>query len=598
MKKQKHSYQEKVASLRHEIKNHGLDGYLIPRADEFQGEFVAPYAERLKWLTGFTGSGGCAVVLEDKAFVLTDGRYTLQASRQVDSALFQTGDYIKKPIGDWLHAHAKEGAVIGFDPWLFTAAQIEKIQKKAGKKGIILKPVDENLVDQIWGDQPAKPNGAVMLFDEKVAGISAKQKCEMIGNDIAEQGGAAALLTMPDSIAWLLNVRGSDIDYIPSVLSYVLIDTNGAVTWFIDPTKISKDVQAALGKDVVITPPEKTEVTLLALAKKMDKPMLIDQSRTPIWFQNVFANAGVKILDQKDPTVHPKSLKTKTEQDAIRNAHIADGIALVKFMKWLEEEGAKATPSEISASEKLREFRSEHPAFKDDSFPTIAGFGASGAVIHYRASESTNTKIESGNMLLVDSGGQYCEGDCVGTTDITRTIGIGEVPHEMKESFTRVLQGHIALASAKFPKGTIGAQVDILARKPLWDVGLDYAHGTGHGVGCYLQVHEDAANISSRGQTAFEPGMLISNEPGYYKEGEYGIRTENLVLVKEVDEKSLCFETVSFAPIDRNLIVVDMLSATEVEWINAYHAQVFEKLSPHMDADLTEWLKGATLPIR
>ncbi len=582
--------QKKIDALRKAMNEQGLDGYLVPRADEYQGEFVAPYAERLKWLSAFSGSGGCALILAKKAFVLTDGRYTLQARQQTDNKIFETGDYIKKPIGEWIAEFAGSGAVIGYDPKLFTPAQIDKIAEKSGAS---LKPVKENLIDAMWQDQPERPNAPVSAFPDKVAGITSQQKCNKISEGIAQQGGCAALITLPDSISWLLNIRGSDIEYIPSVQSTVLIDTQGRVKLFIAPEKVS----ITLGEHIEICDPENLATQIMALIQDSDRPILIDERYTPIYYKSLIESRGGATKNAPDPTIKPKSIKTPSEQDVIRKAHIADGVALVKFMKWLEGEAQKKNQTEISVSEKLLSFRKEHPAFKGDSFPTIAGFGPNGAIIHYRASEKTDTAIEGGNMLLVDSGGQYCEDDIVGTTDITRTIAIGTPTAAMRENFTRVLKGHIALASAQFPKGTVGAQVDILARKALWDAGLDYAHGTGHGVGCYLQVHEDAANISSRGQTPFEPGMLISNEPGYYEEGVYGIRTENLVFVIEKGGDMLGFETVSFAPIDTALIDADMLSKEEKDWLNAYHKDVFEKLSPALDKDTQDWLKQKTAPV-
>lgn len=603
---QKNSYHDKVKSLRHAMHEHGVQGYLIPRADEYQGEFVAPYAERLRWLTGFTGSGGCALVLPESAFVLTDGRYTLQAVQQVDEGLFKTGDYIKKPLAKWIAEHAGENTIIGFDPWLHTPLQIEKIQKEAHKHTIILKPIAQNLIDQIWCDQPEKPAAPITKFPDDIAGLSTSEKRAKIAKIIMEQDATAALITMPDSIAWLLNLRGGDIDYIPSILSYALLKQSGALTWFLDPGKISDALRRQLGDDVQIIPPNEMQAHLSEYA---DKHILIDPARTPIWFKTTLESHGAHIKTAPDPTITAKAIKTHAEQTAIRNAHIADGVALVKFLKFLDEEGQDSKHSEISITQKLKSFRAENPAFKGNSFPTIAGFAQNGAIIHYRADAKTDTTLTPGNLLLVDSGGQYLSDDsisgspaspCAGTTDITRTIAIGQASLDMKQSFTRVLKGHIALAQTQFPVGTTGAQIDVLARKPLWDVGLDYAHGTGHGVGCYLAVHEDSANISSRGQAPFEPGMLLSNEPGYYKEGAYGIRIENLVFVRAQEEqggqalKMLHFETISLAPIDRTLILPEMLSQGERSWLNAYHEKVYEMLSPLLDAACKAWLKEQT----
>lgn len=600
MAKQKSPCSDKLTALRKAMDEAGVDGYLIPRADEYQGEFVAPYAERLKYISGFTGSGGIALVLKKKAFVLSDGRYVLQLAQQVDNDMFETGDYIKTPPQEWITKHAKEGAVIGYDPWLHTPAQLARMEKALMAKNITLKPVDGNLVDAIWADQPSKPNAPVMIFPDEIAGQSSVEKRQAIAAHIVEQGGYACVLSLPDSIAWLLNIRGSDIDYIPSVLSYAVIGRCGNVRWFVDPDKIGDNIRGVLGGDITLCAPDDMGLQFMALAQEAAAeglPVLFDPAHTPLRIKTLLEERGAKLKEAPDPVIAPKALKTKAERDAIRKTHIADGVALVKFLKWLEQEATSGQESELTATQKLREFRAQSPAFKGDSFPTIAGFGENGAIVHYRASAETDTPIVAGNLLLVDSGGQYALDDIYGTTDITRTVAIGQPRDDLRAdictNFTRVLKGHIALAQAKFPKGTVGSQIDILARKPLWDAGLDYAHGTGHGVGCYLAVHEDAANIPSRGQTPFEAGMLISNEPGYYHEGAYGIRTENLVLVVE-DEGMLSFETVSFAPIDRSLIVTDMLTKSERNWLNTYHKQVFENLAPLLDADTQSWLEQKT----
>lgn len=580
------------------MKQRGLDGYIIPRADEYQGEFVAPYAERLKWLTGFTGSGGAALVFKEKAFALTDGRYLIQIAAQVDSALFETGEYVKKSTAKWLAENVSEGDVIGYDPNLYTPKQIKAFEKECDEVGADLKAIKENLIDLIWDDQPAKPVGGVALFPGEIAGKTAQEKIQSVVDVIGEKKGQAVIITLPDSIAWLLNVRGSDIDYIPSVLSYLMISHRGNVRWFVDPAKIPDTVREALPKSVMICAPKDMGLQFMALAQasaNSNRPVLMDMRYTPIIIKSMLEERGATIKDTPDPTIAPKAQKTDAEIAAIKKAHIQDGVALVKFLKWLKENGEGQT--EISVSEKLKSFREEGAAFKGDSFPTIAGFGSNGAIVHYRAEEATNKNLTLGNLLLIDSGGQYAEGDCYGTTDITRTIAIGEPSQEMRESFTNVLKGHIAVAQAKFPKGTIGAQIDALARKPLWDAGLDFAHGTGHGVGCYLAVHEDAANISPKGQVAFEEGMLISNEPGYYKEGEYGIRIENLILVKGSDDtkkETLSFETVSFAPLDKSLIDPSLLSLKETGWLNQYHEDVFQKLSSELGDAEKIWLREAT----
>jgi len=591
------TYKEKLQALRARMKDHGLDGYIIPRSDEYQGEFVAPYAERLKWLTGFTGSGGAALVFAKKAIVLTDGRYLIQVNAQVDNAVFDTGEYVKKPTAKWILDYTKPQNIIGYDPFLHTPKQIADLEKECKPRGVILKPIKSNLIDEIWSDQPTKPVGQVTIFPKEIAGKSSQDKIKDVVTIINNNNAQALIIALPDSIAWLLNVRGSDIDYIPSVLSYLLVTHRGNIRWFVDPEKIDAKTRKALGKKVTICAPQDMNLQFMALAQassEKNRPILMDMRYTPIQIKSMLENRGATTKDFQDPTIKPKAQKTPSEIAAIRKAHIHDGAALVKFLKWLDENGVGE--SEVSASNKLESFRAQSPAFKGNSFPTIAGFASNGAIVHYRADDQTNAIMESGNMLLIDSGGQYASGDIYGTTDITRTIAIGEPSPKMRAHNTRVLKGHIGIATAKFPIGTIGAQIDTLARQHLWDVGLNFAHGTGHGVGCYLAVHEEAASISPRGQVPFEEGMLISNEPGYYKEDAYGIRIENLVLVRKKQDM-LSFETISFAPIDRNLIDKGMLSKDEVAWLDAYHQQTYDILVPHLSSDEQSWLLSRTRPI-
>ncbi len=577
---------EKIAALRGRMKEEGLDGFLIPKADEYQGEFLAPYAERLKWLTGFTGSAGVAIVLADKACVLTDGRYSLQIDQQVDTDIFQTGDSVKYGAHGWLDEHTESDVIIGYDPWLHTPDQIQKIKDEV--KHVELKAVAKNLLDEIWADQPEKPCGKVQGFNKKIAGKSFQEKKKEVSEIIKREGARAAIITLPDSIAWLLNIRGSDINYIPSVLSYAVVyaDEARAVEWIVDPQKVS-----GLALDNGIN------VATLDVLKGLEGPVLLDFMRSSVWFKNEVEAQGGEVINAKDPAVDPKAIKSDAEFEAIKRAHILDGIALTKFLHW-----AQTTKSftEIEVDTKLQELRGEAASYKKASFPTIAGFGANGAIVHYRATEESSVNIEGDGLLLVDSGGQYYGDGLAGTTDITRTMAIGQPSAEMIKHFTLVLKGHIALAKAHFPEGTTGKQIDTLARQPLWDEDLDYAHGTGHGVGCYLAVHEEAAGISPRGKDAFKPGMLISNEPGYYKDGEYGIRIENLVFVKEAGRAAdtgaqmLEFETVSYAPIDRKLIDAQLLTKEERAWLNAYHERVYELVSPGLTVDEQEWLKFET----
>jgi Xaa-Pro aminopeptidase len=563
----------KLAQLRALMKEKCIDAYIIPRGDEYLGEFVAPYAERLKYLTGFTGSAGHAVILQDKAFVMSDGRYTIQLAQQIDASLLIALDSTKNPLKDWLYDQLSEGKVMGFDPALHSIDQIESLQKRLEAKKITLKPVAENLIDQIWLDQPEMPNREIISFPDHIAGQTSQQKIDSICAVLAEQGAEAAILTLPDSVSWLMNIRSKNREYTPAAQTYAYIDVK------------AKTVECSK------LPPAIHHQTIA-----------LDYLSAPYIFKLLCKTAGAKIINIKDPCIPMKARKTSSEVQAIRTAHIHDGVAIVKFLCWLDEN--TSGQSEISIAEKLEAFRRENPAYKGPSFPTIAGFNANGAIIHYRASAATNKIIAPHGVLLLDSGGQYLCDEYAGTTDITRTIATGEVSDEIKRQNTLVLKGHIALAMAHFPQGTTGVQIDTLARQPLWNAGLDYAHGTGHGVGCYSEVHEEAASISPRGKLPLEEGMLLSNEPGYYKEGSHGIRIENLILVQSVGQsetsgaKMLSFETVTLAPIDHRLIVAPLLSNEEKDWLNAYHARVQETLLPLLDNKTAMWLKAATQIIK
>lgn len=579
---------DKLSALRAVLKKEEVDGFIIPRADEYQGEYVPESANRLYWISGFTGSAGVAVVMKDKAAVLSDGRYTIQLKQQIDSKLFETGDSTKTSAADWIAANTKE-AVIGYDPRLHTPREISAFEKK----GIRLKPLAENPLDAVWDDRPAAPRAKVELFPLSSAGVTAQDKLDQVAEILRAQKCDAAVIALPDSIAWLLNVRSNDIPHIPVPLSYAIVRSDGTLDWFIDETRLADSVRASFGNRVMILPPDYIDQSLAALNGKR---VLVDERRTSVWFTETLKEKGADIVDLKDPVIALKARKNKAEQESMRAAHIRDGVAMVKFLKWFSEHAPRETLTEIDAERKLEEFRREAPEYRDSSFDTIAGFGANGAIVHYRASEETNARIERWNMLLLDSGAQYIDG----TTDITRTIAVGEPTQEMKENFTLVLKGHIGVATARFPFGTTGAQIDTLARMPLWQRGLDYAHGTGHGVGCYLSVHEEAASISTRGVDPIEPGMILSNEPGYYKEGEYGIRIENLLLAREdglcesTGKPMVAFETLTFAPIDKTLIVPELLSADEQFWLANYHKQVFAKLSPYLDPATLEWLREHT----
>ncbi|HPD82666.1 MAG: aminopeptidase P family protein [Alphaproteobacteria bacterium] len=572
---------EKLQKLRQIMDAQGLGGFIVPRTDEYQGEYVAAYAERLAWLTGFTGSAGMAIILTDKAVVMSDGRYTIQLNHQVDGTLYERENSQDVKPHEWLAQHASEDSVIGYDPKLHTPSQIEDYIKA----GINLQPVKANLIDEIWKDQPVPPKGKVSLFNEKYAGVSAADKIQTIQQQLQEEKAEAAIITLSDSIAWLLNIRGSDIPHIPVALSKVIIPAKEKAQWFIDPDKMTNEVKFALEGNVAFYPEEQLPQVL----QKIKGKVWLDTKRSSVWFKNQLGN----VLEKDDPCILPRACKNSSEQQAMKQAHIRDAVALIKFLKWFEEEAPKEVLTELSVEKKLEGFRCEAPQYKEASFSTIAGYGANGAIVHYRATEATSQAIKMDNLLLLDSGAQYEDG----TTDITRTICVGTPTTEMRENNTLVLKGHIALANAKFKKGTIGKELDQLARKALQAKGLDYAHGTGHGVGCYLSVHEEAANISPRGDKTLEPGMILSNEPGYYKEGAYGIRIENLILTKENDTGELYFETITLVPLDKNLIEPEMLDKSEKNWLNNYHQKVFETVSPLLDQDHADWLKVATSSI-
>ncbi len=575
---------DKLNELRKIMKLQGLGGFIVPRTDEYLGEYVPACAERLAWLTGFTGSAGTAIILENKAVVMSDGRYTIQLAAQVDNKLYDVANSQETSLSDWLKNNNSNELVIGYDSKLHTADEISKIEES----GLVLKAVQENFIDMIWKDRPSAPVTPVKLFPKKYAGISAQEKIITIQDQLKEEGAEAVLLTMSDSVAWLLNIRGNDIPFIPVALSYAVVSAQGKVQWFINVDKISNDIRDSLGEFVAFFNEEEIEEKL-----GQYKAVWLDEKRTPIYFKNILEKNKIDVLNKEDPCLMPRACKVEVEQAAMKQAHIRDGVALVKFLKWFEEEVPKGHLTELSVEEELEGFRAQAAEFQEPSFATIAGYGANGAIVHYRATEETNKTIKPNNLLLLDSGAQYEDG----TTDITRTLLVADVSRETKENNTLVLKGHIELASAIFKKGTIGKELDVLARAALQSKGLDYAHGTGHGVGCYLSVHEESAGISARGERGVEAGMIISNEPGYYKEGEYGIRIESLVLAKEVDSENLCFETITLAPIDKNLIIVEMLDDDEKAWFNNYHQKVFETLLPLLDDEHKEWLKNATSEI-
>lgn len=573
-----------------------VDGFLIPRTDEYQGEYIPACADRLRWISGFTGSAGMCVVLKECACVLSDGRYTIQLKQQVDGALFETADITKISAPTWILSKGP-AMKIGYDPKLHTPKDVEAYRAK----GLDMVAVTGNLVDAVWQDRPAPPASAIQPFPLKYAGTQAKEKIDTMAQALRDQGADACVLTLSDSIAWLLNVRGNDLPHIPVALSYAIVLSDGRVDWFVDEQRVGSDVQNTFGDAVRLCAPDTLEATLQSLA---DKKVMLDPVRTSQWFFERLEQAGAKILVSKDPTIAPKAIKAPSEQAAMRAAHERDGVAVTKFLYWLS---GQVTPdslrqsglTELSVEAALAQERQKFEHYRDSSFDTIAGFNANGAIVHYRATEKTNQAIAKDGLLLVDSGGQYEDG----TTDITRTVSVGAPSPRMREDYTRVLKGHVAISKARFPYGTTGAQIDVLARTPLWLSDMDYAHGTGHGVGCYLSVHEEAVSFSSRGTAPVEPGMIISNEPGYYREGQYGIRIENLVLCQEfgrcadTGKAMLGFETLTLAPYDRSLIVPDILSRDDIEWINAYHGRVYDTLAPSLNDEERAWLKYQCTPL-
>lgn len=585
---------QRLAALREELRTRGLDGFIIPRGDEHQGEYVPPSAERLAWLTGFTGSAGLAIVLADKAAIFIDGRYTIQVRDEVPEDSFTIRHLINEPATDWIQENLDEGKSLAFDPWLLTPNQVRRYRSAAEKSGGELVPVETNPLDTVWRDQPEPPKGQVAIHDIAYAGVTSEDKRHTVAGELKSAGQDAALLSAPDSIAWLLNVRGSDLTYVPQPLSFALLHNDARVDWFVDPDKPSDDLAQHLGPDVSRHEPEKLGVVLDSLGQKKASVRLGGDT-DPEWAADRLRTSGATVVAGQDPCLLPKAIKNDTELEGMRRAHQRDGVAVSRFLAWLEKAAVDGNLTEIDAANYLENCRRESGDLKGLSFPTIAGAGPNGAICHYRVTEQSNRQLEPNSLFLVDSGGQYLDG----TTDITRTVPVGEPTQEMCENFTRVLRGHIAIATARFPLGTTGSQLDPFARRPLWDAGLDYDHGTGHGVGSYLNVHEGPHRISKvANSVALVPGMVVSNEPGYYKAGEYGIRIENLVAVCTTGGPSLGFETLTIAPIDRRLVVPALMEAHEIAWLNDYHAWVREQLLSDMDTETATWLKVATETIR
>ena len=591
----------RLADLRAELKRRGFDGFVVPLADEHQGEYVARRSRRLAWLTGFTGSAGIALILAEKAALFTDGRYTLQIESQTDGALYERHHVTESPPEAWLEANLSQGMTLGFDPWLHSADQCRRLADACKRAGAELAPSDGNPLDAVWRGQPPLPLAPVQPLDIRFTGRGSAEKRRDIAKQVTEAGAAAAFLSAPDSIAWLLNVRGADVECAPLPHSFLLLEADGRAQWFVDPRKRVATLGDHLGNEVSCRPPEELGTALDHLGAS-GAAVLLDPASAPDWTVSRLTGAGAALVKKADPCAAPKARKNPTELDGIRAAHLRDGLALTRFLCWLSGLGGSEGVTELDAVAKLASLRAGGDHYRGPSFDTISGAAANGAIVHYRVTPETDRALEAGTLYLVDSGGQYLDG----TTDVTRTIAIGAPDAEHRDRFTRVLKGHIALAQARFPKGTTGTQLDTLARQFLWRAGLDYDHGTGHGVGAYLNVHEGPQRISKHpSKAALEPGMIVSNEPGYYKTGAYGIRIENLVAVtdalglEEAERPTLTFETLTLAPIDRDLVELALMTDEEREWLDAYHAAVRDRLSPLLQPwpDVADWLAEVTEPI-
>ncbi|MDH6232487.1 Xaa-Pro aminopeptidase [Mesorhizobium soli] len=593
---------ERVAKLREWLAARELDGFLVPRSDEHQGEYVAPGSERLRWLTGFSGSAGVALILMDRAFVFVDGRYQLQVREQVDLRIFSIESLIDNPPPAWIRENLGKGARIGFDPWLHTISEVNALKKAADKSGATLIPLADNPIDEIWTDQPAPPAAVVEIHPIAFAGELAKDKLSRLAAAITKEGASHCVLTDPSSIAWAFNIRGADVPHTPLALGFAILSANGRHLLFIDKRKLNRKVEAYLTQLADLRDPSALETDLIELARvggriALDPALAADRLRAL-----VEENGGTVVLEP-DPARLPRAMKNQAEIQGSRAAHRRDGAAVAKLLCWLDAQ-KPGTLDEIKVVTQLEECRrlvgeETQMPLRDVSFDTISGAGPNGAIMHYRVSRATNRPLREGELFLLDSGAQYQDG----TTDITRTVAVGRPSDEMRERFTLVLKGMISISMLHFPVGTRGCDIDAFARIALWQRGLDFAHGTGHGVGSYLAVHEGPQRIAKTGIEKLREGMILSNEPGYYKEGHYGIRIENLILVtpaESIEGGDLPvhgFETLTLAPIDRRLVDADLLSPVELEWLNAYHERVLSEIGPMVDGETLSWLENATAPI-
>ena len=584
--------------IRAAMARQSLDGFLIPHEDEHQNEYLPAANDRLAWATGFTGSAGAAVIFQDIAAVFVDGRYTLQVRKQVDVDLFEIRDLVDGGVPAYLTDAAKAGWTIGYDARLHSPEALERLRDAAAKAGATLKAVNSNPLDEAWGaERPGQPRAAVVPHPLEFSGEDSAAKRARLGEALAQLGADAAVLTAPSTIAWLFNVRGGDVIRSPLPLGQAILDKDGSARLFLDPAKITADLPAWLGNGVRLEAPDALPA---ALAEQNGRKVLVDPALTSAWYFEALTGADAQVIRGADPAALPRACKNAVEIAGTKRAHVRDGAALTRFLHWIATDAQDALPDELTIVAKLEGFREATGALKDLSFDTIAGAGPNGAVVHYRPTTKSNRRVEVGSLLLVDSGAQYLDG----TTDVTRTLAVGEPSDEMKQRFTLVLKGHLALARVRFPEGTTGSALDALARAPLWSAGLDFDHGTGHGVGSYLGVHEGPQRISKApSNVPLQAGMIVSNEPGYYKTGAYGIRIETLQFVTPAaavaggERPMLGFETLTLAPIDRRCIARDLLNEEERAQLDAYHARVLAEIGPLVDRDVAAWLKGVCAPI-
>ncbi|HEQ3590608.1 TPA: aminopeptidase P family protein [Vibrio harveyi] len=588
--------QSRVNAIREWLAQHNIDALLVPHEDEYLGEYVPAHNERLHWLTGFTGSAGAAVITKDKAAIFVDGRYTVQVTKQVPADLFEYRHLIEEPALDWITDHLANGASVAIDPRMHNSAWLDMAQAKLAG-ALELKILASNPIDELWHDRPAPVVSDVRLMATEAVGQSSESKRQEIAELVKKTGADSAVITALDSICWLLNVRGLDVSRLPVLLSHAILHSDSSVEYFLDPARLPADFDAHVGAGVTVHHPEALQARLETLT---GKNVLVDPATSNAWFKLVLQNAGASVVSKADPCLMPKAAKNAVEIAGMKACHIRDGVAMSKFLSWLDAEVVAGNlHDEATLADKLEAFRSEDPTLMDLSFDTISAAGGNAAMCHYNHENQPEPgKLELNTLYLVDSGGQYLDG----TTDITRTIAIGQPSQEMIKQFTLALKGHIGVARARFPKGTRGYQIDTLARQHLWAEGYDYDHGTGHGVGHFLSVHEGPASISKKQiDVPLTEGMVLSNEPGYYRADAFGIRIENLELVVETptngDFPVLSFESLTRCPIDKRNINVDMLTRPELAWLNDYHQKVWDEISPLVEGDVKEWLRQATLPV-